>query len=533
MATLILVTTAMVTGCASAPDSTHAQTTAEANSVNVGLLIEPAGLNIMTVSGAAIRQVELGNVYEGLVRLNHDATISPLLASAWDVSPDGLRYTFHLRTNATFSDGQPVTAYDAAASLNEACGKACAQASTPHSSPRLAAVQSVRAADRYTVVVTLRAPSFQLLSILGTDAGVIVPAHPRVNLNQESDGSGPYRISEWKQGSTLTLTRRADYWGTPAANARTVFHFYSDQIAASNALAAGDIDLFTAPGESTLAKFSDNPAYTLTDGPQDSWMILGFNNADPILRDARIRHAIRQGINKADLIRVLGVPADRVGSAVAPGDPWFADMATIDAYNPTAARKLLARAGHQQIDITLKVPNTYDAKMSEFIAAELSDIGIHVHIQRMEFAAWLAEVYTEKNYQMTIVLHAEPWTLENYGNPDYYWNYANPQAAALLEEAQSAPTVDAGARALRELAMLASRDAASDWLYSAKSNMIVSTRLSGFPTARTGSQLFVFGIRKSETAPSNPEPAPHTHNRAAGAAGVHGETGMRRDTSRY
>lgn len=203
------------------------------------------------------------------------------------------------------------------------------------------------------------------------------------------------------------------------------------------------------------------------------------------------------GIDNKGLIKVLGGQAIQVGSMSVPSDPWYQDLTKIDAYNPTKAKSLLAEAGQSNVNLTLTVANTYDARIAEYLAAQLKLIGVTLTINTVEFPTWLDQAYTKRQYQLTMVLHVDPWVLTYYGNANYYWNYNNPEAQKLALEAQQSTSLDQRNGYMKQLAKLVSTDAASDWLYSPQTEIVASTKVSGYPTERIDNHYLVSSITKA------------------------------------
>lgn len=492
----VLAVTLALAACGSSGASNDSGQVDPDSTVHIGFTLEPTGLDITTTSGAALRQLELGNVYEGLVRRNHDGTLEPLLAKEWTISDDKLTYTFSLQEGVTFSNGDAMTAQHVVDSLARFCGEACG-GSKETANQRLAAVKSITAEGDNTVVITLTRSDWRLIDTLSTDIGLVVPTDGKVDLANTTNGTGPYEVTNWSQGSSITLTRRDDYWGTKPKNKTVVYHYYTDASAAANALSSGEIDLHTTPSAEARTRFANDDNFTVVEGNSGSWMTLGFNNKAAPLDDARVRRALRMGIDKQGLIEVLGIAAEQVGSMSVPDDKWYTDLTGVDPYNPEEARKLLAEAGQPNLSLTLEVANTYDSKISEYIAAQLKEIGVEVTIAPMEFATWLDKVYSKKDYEMTIVLHVDPWTLTYYGNPAYYWNYDSAAAQKLYTDAMAAPEVEQGHDLLKQLSELVAKDAASDWLYAPKAVVIANTKVTGFPANRINSEFHVWDIEKT------------------------------------
>ncbi|MDO5025755.1 MAG: ABC transporter substrate-binding protein [Trueperella sp.] len=460
-------------------------------SVNIGFILEPTGLDPTTVSGAALDQLVIDNVYEGLTFRDQNGEITPKLAKDWDISEDGLTYTFDLQQGVKFHDGSDFTSEDVVATLEASA----AEDSKNPDHKLMATFESATAIDEYTVKVTLSEPNTKFLDTLATDAGMIVPSDNAVDLNKESNGTGPYTIGEWATGTSITLERNENYWGEPAKNSEAVFRYYKDQTAATNGLASGEIDILTTYNDDTLSRFENDSNFVIKEGSQTSWMTLGFNSKNEYLKNPTVRQAIRMGIDKDGLISALGGNMMRTGSMTAPGQAWWDESLTkIHTYDPQAAQELLKGAGYEDITLNLRVANNYDSAISEYIKAQLAEIGVTVNIETMEFASWLEEVFQGGDYDMTMVLHVDPWMLTYYANPGYYWNYDNPEVQKTIKAALSAADYAARDKGLTQAARMISEDAASDWLYIPKALTIASTEVSGYPVSRTGSRYPVYQI---------------------------------------
>ena len=205
------------TGTSTTPGPTGAP---DANAtLNVRLSLEPSNLDIRRTSGAALDQALVDNVYQGLVTRNGDDgnAIVPELATDWTISADGLTYTFTLRQGVTFHDGTAMTADDVVTSLQTAKDDATIQ-----NSADLAGVASISSPDPTTVVVTLTQPNIDFLFALTGRAGLIFKNNDTTNFETATNGTGPFTVSAWNTGQSLTLTRNDAYWGEKAGVAEVV-----------------------------------------------------------------------------------------------------------------------------------------------------------------------------------------------------------------------------------------------------------------------------------------------------------------------
>lgn len=162
------------------------QSSGAADTVAIGLKLAPTNLDIRNTAGSALDQVLIGNVYEGLVARSSENKVVPALAKSWDVSADGLKYTFHLNTGLTFSNGDPLTAEDVVWSINELESKQY------HDADALKNSKSVSAPNSDTVVIELTKPYANLLWALTGRAGLVFDKDAKYVAKTQAVGSGPY-----------------------------------------------------------------------------------------------------------------------------------------------------------------------------------------------------------------------------------------------------------------------------------------------------------------------------------------------------
>ncbi len=499
--TALALSGVLLAGCSTSPANDAApETSAPAAAadptaiVDIRVGLEPTSLDVTTTSGAGLVQVMRGNVYQGLVGLTEDRTIVPALATEWEVSEDGLTYTFTVRDGVVFHDGTPMTMDDVVASLTAAS----ADDSKNPDAKRMTGVVSVTATDDSTVEIVLAERDINFLETLTTGAGYITSQTSTVDLASATNGTGPYTLGQWNRGATLSLEPFADYWGDAPSNGGVVFHYIADEATAATALRGGELDVLVgASPETTDLLVADN-AFQVAEGESTSWMTLGFNHTVEPLKDQRVREAIRRSIDKSELIEVLGGQALEVGTITVPSDTWHVDATDTAAFDTAEAKKLLKEAGYEDLELTLTVSNTYDTIITEFIAAELAEVGVDVKIETVEFATWLEDVYTNKKFELTMVLHVDPATATYYANPNYYWSYDNAKVQGLIADARTALTEDERDEAMREAVTLVAEDSASDWLYSPKNIIVAGADVAGFAVDRNSTNFPVSGITIAE-----------------------------------
>ncbi|NIH80956.1 ABC transporter substrate-binding protein [Amycolatopsis viridis] len=456
--------------------------------VDVRLVLEPTSLDIFGTSGTALDQVLLDNVYQGLVGVDTGAgdKIVPALASAWETSPDGLTYTFHLVRGATFHDGSPLTSADVVWSLQQqiAPGSKAVYGSS------FTTVDTVSAPDPATVQVRLKQRDSFLLWNLTQRGGIVYrQGTDFATLDGAENGSGPFRLAQWNRGASITLARHENYWGAKPKVAKVVFHYIPEPNAANNAQLTGQTDIETAVDPTLLTAFDGNNAFSVLKGTTTDKFTLAFNGTQAPFTNPAVRHAIRQAINKQNVIRAYGA-GTAIGSAVPPQDPWYEDLAAVDAYNPGNARKLLADAGFPNgLSLTLTVPAVYPAAISDVLVSDLKQAGITLTVQAVEFQTWLSKVFQQHDFQLSLVDHAEPRDLVNYTKPAYYFGYDAKQVQDWYAQARLAATDDERDALLKRVGRQITEDAATDWLLLVQTHTAVRAGVYGVPQNETSNRF--------------------------------------------
>ncbi|MDI2126579.1 ABC transporter substrate-binding protein [Yinghuangia seranimata] len=464
--------------------------------VNVRLVLEPTSLNLTTTAGAALEQLLLDNVYQGLLTVdtNADNKIVPALAASYETSADGLTYTFHLAKGAAFHDGSPLTADDVVWSLRQAT----APGSKQPNAKTLGSIANAAAPDPGTVVLTLKQRDNDLTWALTQRAAVVYKKGTDfTKLDAAENGSGPFKLETWQRGSAITLVRNDAYQGPgpKARSAKVVLRYITDRNAADNAESTGQTDVQTSADATLLQPFTGNAGFTVLRGTTTDKYTLAFNNAKAPLNNPAVRHALRRAVDKAALIQALGGAGVRVGGPVPTSDPWYQDLTSVDGYDPAAAKQALAAAGYPDgLKLTLKIPSIYPAAIGDVLVSDFKKAGIELTVRQQEFTAWLTEVYTNKDYDLSLVNHAEARDLGNYANPGYYFGYDNKQVQDWFAQATVAPDEKTRVDLLGKVGRQASEDAAADWLFQAQTLTVVRKGVSGAPQHYTSSRLPLAGV---------------------------------------
>jgi peptide/nickel transport system substrate-binding protein len=486
-AALLLAGCSSSTGGASATGSDNA-------TVYIGSLYEPQNLSNTQGGGQGVTEAFNGNVYEGLYKLTDDGKVVPLLAKDSVISGDGLTYTITLRDGVTFHSGKKLTSADVKSSVEAVT----APDSKSARKSSFAVIKDIATPDDKTVVFTL---SQRSISFLYNLSYIWIANSQAGDLTKTEDGTGPYVLDKWKQGSTLTLKRWNDYWGDKAKNAEVVFTYFTDATAENNALLTGGVDLITSvQSPDALAQFKGNKDFTVSEGTSTTKELLAFNDKVAPFNNTLVRKAVYSAIDTKKLLSsIWGDYGTLIGSMVPPTDPWYEDLTGVNPYDPSLSKELLAQAGYADgFTFTLDTPS-YDPHpaVAEFLQSQLAEVGITVEINTISADEWYTKVFKDRDFTATLQEHVNDRDVVWYGNPDFYWGYDNPQVTEWVSEAEQATTVDEQTSLLKQVNEQIAADAASVWLYLYPQIVVASSDVSGYPVNGLNSQFFAYDIVKS------------------------------------
>ena len=338
-----------------------------------------------------------------------------------------------------------------------------------------------------TVVLVLREPDPDALFKLGLSSAVIVSPKSAPTNATHPVGTGPFKMESWQKGSSVTLKKTETYRNPDAIALDTViFRFINDPAAQVAALLAGDVDAIPRFGSvQNVAQFQADPRFIVSIGGTEGKTILAINNKRRPLDDVRVRQAIALAIDRTAVIEgAMNGFGKPIGSHMVPNDEGYVDLTATYAYDPKRAKALLASAGISlPLQLTLQLPPpSYARQGGEIIAAELAKIGIDAKIENVEWAQWLSNVYTNKNYDLTIISHVEPLDLAIYADPNYYFNYDSPAFRALLQSLSSSRDPQERLQRLGDAQRLLAADAVNAFLFQLPQITIANRHLKGLWT---------------------------------------------------
>lgn len=416
---------------------------------------EPRGLDPALVDDGESSKV-IVNIYEGLLKYAKDSTkLEPCLATSWDVSTDGLTYTFHLRQGVKFQDGTDFNA-DAVKFNIERQMAGTATSDMSYADFVFGYVTKVDAKDANTVVITLKDKDTPFLSNLAMSlaAPMVSPKALKDNSNNVNEhpvGTGPYSFVRWDKGQDVVLKANDSYWGDKAKTPNVIFKFIADNSARVVALTNGEVDMIDGIDATVIKQLSDaKMTIDQPDGMNVNYM--AYNTTSTIFSNVENRKAISQAVNVPELVQSLyqgyATPANTILPSFVPG--YSADVKQV-AYDANAAKATLAKNGVTAIHmITYSNPRPYNPAtgqtLAEAIQGYLAKVGVTVKIDAYDWTTYKAKV---KEGDFDIAFYG--WTGDN-GDPDNFMallsdkdpsmniaHYNNPAYLDLINKAKATP----------------------------------------------------------------------------------------------
>lgn len=416
-----------------APDS--GETGDQSTELILGHPQEPPDWDYVQGGATAIKAPLGYNVVQSLLEKNADGTLSPMLAESYDVTDDGLEYTFHIR-EAKFHDGSDLDANDVVYSL-EYNRTAAGAVGVPFQ-----AVTSIEATDDRTVTITLDQPSQRFINGMSFVSGYIIPEGTIETMSQGPVGTGPYVFTEWKPDVSLEMERFPDYWGELPYFEKVTWRFITDETAGLNALLAGDIDgmaTIVGEGQDRLASIDEEDGFKVIDQAGFEISYLSLNATAPEFQDERVVQAINHAIERRPIIdgAFAGNGNETCVFVNPPNEPWNSDYCPYP-YDPERARELLAEAGVPDLSFEFKFLTIAEfPPIMEIVTAQLADVGITVNTEGRELATYLDEVLGEvPDYTFTSL--SGPSTIDAWVCPGRFTLYCDPEFDQLLSDADAA-----------------------------------------------------------------------------------------------
>ena len=451
----------VLAGCGGGSAEQTPEDRAAANELNVGIAQDlDDSLDPHKAVAAGTKEV-MFNVFEGLVKPTSTGDLTPAVAENYTISEDKLTYTFTLREDVQFHNGDVVTAEDVVYSINR-----CASASDTGvvQVEALSVIQKLEAVDERTVSITIAEPSNEFISFLTL---AILPAD-YTEQDTKPVGTGPFKFISRTAQDSIVMEKFDGYWGTPAKLNKVTFKIIENADSILMSLQSGAVDMFSHLTSTQVAQLGEE--FSVVEGTMNLVQALYLNHAEKPFDDIRVRQALCYSVDKQGILDLAfdgyGSP---IGSSMYPAfGKYFDDSLTnYYAYNVEKAKELLAEAGYPDgFSMTITVPSNYQPHIdtAQVVAEQLKAINVTAEIQLVEWGTWLSDVYGGRQFQSTMVgfdastmtarALLERWTSDyaknmiNYNSAEYDELFV--QAQASYDDAEQTAIYKQMARNLTE-----------------------------------------------------------------------------------
>ncbi|WP_251553703.1 ABC transporter substrate-binding protein [Neobacillus muris] len=372
-------------------------------------------------------------LYDRLVTYDGtDTEVKPQLAEKWDISDDGLTYTFYLNKEAKFHDGTPVTAEAVKYSFTRAIdvGKSAAG-----QFKGVINKDSFEIVDDHTIKIKLEQPFAPFIKTLGTVFGNIV--NPKLAEHHGDDlgesyiadkdmGSGPYVLESWDRGQKLVLKANEDYWGTSPTMKTVNIQIVNEPSTARLMLEKGEIDLIddTMLSPDVMKQMEDTEGIEIVKSPGYAIDDIAINMEKEPLDNVKVRQALAYAVNYDSINKDILLDAGkRVGGIIPEGMFGYNPDVKLYDFDLEKAKALLKEAGYEKgfdLELLISENNEVRKNIAVMMQSDLKQIGINLNIKTLAWPTFL-ETVTSGGHQLALA----SWT-PDYPDPDYnLWYFAH------------------------------------------------------------------------------------------------------------
>lgn len=498
----------------------------------------PEGFDPALYTAGTTFDASARNVYDSLISFVYGTTdIEPGLAESWEISEDGMEYTFHLRkgvkfhTTSYFTPTRDMNADDiifsferqgdAESKYHQMTPAATYEYYNSMSMPEL--IKSIEKVDDYTVKFILTRPEAPMLANLAMSfasigskeyADKLIAAGTPELFNQQPVATGPFKFVAYQKDAVIRYVRNDEYWKEPAAIENLIFAITPDASVRFQKLKAGECQVMPYPNPADLEAMRADPNINVVSREGLNVGYLGYNTKMPPFDKPEVRKALNMAMNKQAIIDAVFQGAGTVAKNPIPPTMWSYNNAIVDdPYDPEAAKAMLEKAGVKDLSMkiwAMPVQRPYNPnarRMAEIIQADFSKVGVKADIVSYEWGEYLERSKAEDRDGAILM----GWTGDN-GDPDNFLavllgcdgvgnanraQWCNKEFDDLIKKAKE--TSDHAERIkLYEQAQVIFKEQAP-WATIAHSvvNEPISTRVQGYKIDPLGGHIF-YGVSLSE-----------------------------------
>ena len=454
LASITIATALFATACSAGSgvdtgnSSGNGSGSASGGTLNAAIAAEPDQLDPQKTTAYASFEV-LENVYDTLVEPDDKLQMQPALAQSWTTSSNQLEWTFKLRPNVTFHNGDPLTADSVVYSYNRIIKQKLS------SSYRFGSVKSVTAPDQNTVKFTLKTPTPNLLANIGSYKGMAIVDEKNAesgDIAKQPVGTGPFSFVSWKRGTSITLKANPKYWGGAPKVQNVTFQFVKEPGTALANLRGGQVQWTDnlPPAQVQTLLSGDDPQVQSV--PSNDYWYFALNEAKKPFDDPRVRQAFAWAIDRDAITEAARFGAAQVNQTAIPKtSSWYFDYAPYKL-DPAKAKQLLQQAGVSNLKVDFMVTSEYPetVTVAQVMKDELSKVGITLNIRTEDFGTWLDDEAAGKfdGFMLSWLGNVDPdefyYSQHSSKGANNYQKFKNAQVDQLLDQGRT--TVDQAKR---------------------------------------------------------------------------------------
>lgn len=491
-------------------------------SYRVGMMSNPPTLDPVFATDTSSAEV-LYNIVETLVTYDNEGDVVPQLAESWDISDDGLVYTFHLRKGVKFhaaieggtpteNGGREVTAYDWEWTFNYICDP---EVNSPRAyfidmvkgyqeyrDGKTDKISGIKAIDDYTLQIEITYPFAPFISVLAYQTFSVIPKEDVLKWGDQFAfhpvGTGPFVFDEWVQDSKVVLKRNPNYWDTDENGNQlpyldeVVYQIIPEETMRWEEFEMGNLEK-TDVGDPFYLEAKKKYPDTFFERPMLGTYYYGMNVEKPPFDNKKVRQAMNYAINREVMLELVmngrGTPAKGV---LPPGMFGYNEDLKGYTYDPEKAKQLLEEAGYPDgFEVTLQYNTSQGHKrIAEALQAQYAQIGIKVKLQNVDWGThldsvergevpffrmgWVAD-YNDPDNFLYVLLNSE-----NIGPQGNYSRYHNPVFDQLTKEGRLETNPEARRKLYQEAEQIVVEDAPWVFIYHYTTHALVQPYVKGF-----------------------------------------------------